>query len=792
LRRLHHGSQQSLTATTGAADRAPNGVDELFIRPRRRHPRLRALVSDRTVWLLGAVALAALLPCVVYAQLLDPNRAPADFDSVAYLYPYRHYLAQAWASGRWAPLWNPSIYLGSPFLANIQAAALYPLNLLFLIVGGPSAMGWTMVLHLAIGGIGMLLFAFRAARLRLAGSLVAAFAYVLSSHLTVHLAQVNQSNTLAWTPWLMLVVHQTAVRPRARAIAGIAVITALMVLAGHTQQAYLTFVCAGLAGLLALRGDLARRRWRAVAVATASCVSGIALGAVLDAAQLLPTAELAALSYRQGGLDLAAADVQPLPIKGIMASLLPHYAGPLPPEYAGVSTSAVVLVLAAFALMVRWRQAPVAFWAVVSLVAIWAATGSAGHLFSILFRIIPGLDLFRAPGRLLLLSTLGIALLAGYGVKTVQQFATISHRRPWRDRGLAVAAIAALGWAVLLTAAVAGRVPAVAAHHRLVWVLPLGVGDHDLLLMAAFGVATVLVAAIAIRLGGRMATALVGVGLAALALADTWLATESYHTRHSVAASLYGAPGPVTELVSPNRDQRYLSLAMVTDLGDYHRLDVARRPNIGMGDGRLTPDGYDGGLLPTASYVQFRGPLLGLATSNAPDLTILGQTDRVWDASWLERAGVAAVLTDRGTDPNPPSCQCLQLVADRDGIDLWQPVGFSPSRAWLEGAAGTQPARIIDDTGEHVVVALPGGVGGRLVLADTYYPGWSASVDGHQLAIAPYYGVLRSVDVPAGAKQVVFDYQPASFRVGLVASGIGLLCIALLALWPGRRRWKFK
>jgi len=134
----------------------------------------------------------------------------------------------------------------------------------------------------------------------------------------------------------------------------------------------------------------------------------------------------------------------------------------------------------------------------------------------------------------------------------------------------------------------------------------------------------------------------------------------------------------------------------------------------------------------------------------------------------------------------------LRPVAEREGIDLWQPVGSRPSRAWVESTADTQPAHIVEDTGERVVVALPGGAAGRLVLADTYYPGWSASVDGHPADIAPHDGALRSVKVPAGAKQVVFDYRPTSFKLGLAASGLGLLCVALIALWPSQLHRKRK
>src|SRR5437763_4230541 len=138
------------------------------IRPASRSAAGRGLAARRPTRrrLLRLLAGAGLvvLPLVVYRHLLDPARAPGDFDAFAYVYPYGRSLAQAWSSGRWLPLWNPDIFLGAPLLANNPAAALSPLTLLFLVVPGPGAIGWSMVLHLAIAGLGMLAFGLRAAR----------------------------------------------------------------------------------------------------------------------------------------------------------------------------------------------------------------------------------------------------------------------------------------------------------------------------------------------------------------------------------------------------------------------------------------------------------------------------------------------------------------------------------------------------------------------------------------------------------------------------------------------------
>src|SRR5437879_7714968 len=101
--------------------------------------RNRWLVRAERAWPPAALVVTAL---ALYRRVLTPGWTIGDGDLLFYFLPYRTYLAQAWQQGRWLPLWNQHIYLGAPFLADIQAAALYPPNLLFAFLPATSAIGW--------------------------------------------------------------------------------------------------------------------------------------------------------------------------------------------------------------------------------------------------------------------------------------------------------------------------------------------------------------------------------------------------------------------------------------------------------------------------------------------------------------------------------------------------------------------------------------------------------------------------------------------------------------------------
>ena len=72
-----------------------------------------------------------------------------------------------------------------------------------------------------------------------------------------------------------------------------------------------------------------------------------------------------------------------------------------------------------------------------------------------------------------------------------------------------------------------------------------------------------------------------------------------------------------------------------------------------------------------------------------------------------------------------------------------------------------------------------------LVLADTWFPGWRAKVDGRDAPIVRTDQLLRGVVIGPGRATVEFAYAPWSWRVGWIVSLLTALALAV-AVW--RRR----
>ena len=64
-----------------------------------------------------------------------------------------------------------------------------------------------------------------------------------------------------------------------------------------------------------------------------------------------------------------------------------------------------------------------------------------------------------------------------------------------------------------------------------------------------------------------------------------------------------------------------------------------------------------------------------------------------------------------------------------------------------------------------------------LVLNDSFYPGWEATLDGVDVPLLRANTAFRAVAVPAGEHVVEMRYRPRSFEVGLALAGVAILLL---------------
>jgi uncharacterized membrane protein YfhO len=76
---------------------------------------------------------------------------------------------------------------------------------------------------------------------------------------------------------------------------------------------------------------------------------------------------------------------------------------------------------------------------------------------------------------------------------------------------------------------------------------------------------------------------------------------------------------------------------------------------------------------------------------------------------------------------------------------------------------------------------------GMVVVGETYFPGWVATVDENPTPIHESYSMLRGVVVERGRHRIEMRYRPASVYWGGALTAVGVMCAVVLAGFGGRR-----
>jgi hypothetical protein len=136
----------------------------------------------------------------------------------------------------------------------------------------------------------------------------------------------------------------------------------------------------------------------------------------------------------------------------------------------------------------------------------------------------------------------------------------------------------------------------------------------------------------------------------------------------------------------------------------------------------------------------------------------------------------AFVVTSANTQANADPDVLAQLKAldlrTAATLEDWNPT-TDPLPTGMPG-----PATIRAHSPNRIAIDLGGQTAGLLVLTDPWYPGWVCRIDGQETKIWKADYAFRGVMVPAGSREVVFHFEPQSYRRGKWISLATLIGIA--------------
>jgi len=668
------------------------------------------------------------------------------FDPIQQYLPWRVYAVESVRSGL-IPLWNPYAFCGTPFLANLQSALLYPPSVLFLLTGARHGFGVSAILHLALGGLSMYGL-LRTLGTRRAPALFGALVLMFNGFTVTWLEFPTLSLwVFMWLPAVLLCYEMALRRPRSLWPAACALVLGVQFLGGHLQVSAYVVMAFLLYAVVRRARPAAGGSGRALGLVMAAV--SIGLGLTLAAGQILPTLELARETGRLAGGGTTSTATA-FPLSHLVLYLVPNFFGnPVHYNYWGhfrdpsainffetaCYAGVLPLFLAAWALR-RWRRAEVCFFGCLTAFAVLVAIGSPVYL--LLSHVLPGFAGFAGLGRILCLAAFGLAGMAAFGL---DDLLNCTERRSTRLMALCgVVGAAAIGVAWV-------------AFRPYVEVLPPDwqfsgyLGKQVVVFLVLATAAVVLIGLRArMRLGASwfavlsiaiLIVDLFGLGIrfnpfvdARMAYPETettrWLEENAGHFR-------------IASITSDGLDWMAHNSPMIFGLRDIHGSDSLRvKRSFELVSG---PD------LDQASYPEPDSPLL-----DALSVRYLVTRRQVGDG-WRLASSVEA-----------PVYENLEV----------HPRAYLVEEGAAAGAQGPETVRFESDGEDRIVFAVEGGSGGELILTDSFYPGWRAWVDGEPVSIRRADEAFRGVLVPPGTHTVEFRYEPASFRVGLFLSLLAL------------------
>jgi hypothetical protein len=699
--------------------------------------------------------------------------------------PGRLLVAQLIRGGQ-LPLWTSQMCSGYPLVG----APSDPIGLaLFTLLPAGPALDLLVIMILLVAAHGTYSLARRLGTTR-SGAVLAGLAFAGSGYIATQLKHLSIMSTIVWLPVGLVLIDRvftlasgpapperpSSERRRSLLLATLGVLFANQVLAGFPQAAYISALVYGSFALF--RAWTRRRQFGAPRVWLpwlAGVAAALMLGAVAGAVVLLPLAELASVSDRAQPLDYEWATYTNFWPPNVLTFFLPYingdasdltYIGP-PPFWENYAYAGAATALLAIYGGVRERRRPlVIFLTVMTITAFLFTLGPRTPVYYAAYRLIPGMQRFRAPTRFLVIVDLGLALLAAIGLTRLRG----DLERRWKG---------------------ASRIPRVV------------------------GIGICVVTALDLYVHQPRQNPFVP--------ASTWLAAP-----RTVDVVRAGTSDPRTYTPHHRDVHRHTHLTTAhgwTNLEPYFEMRDLLAPDTGGGYWNVPSADCYVGLAPrwyvtVWSYHYFENsmihdlslqrwwdnpPTLGIRTplvkllgmygvthvlspyaGSDPALTLVAREPhayvyRVAGAARVRLVRAArrmasdAHVTRRLREPTfDPDREILLL----DAPDSIHPTVEEAGEAPPEWSAGR--ATITRENAREVIIEAVASQDGFLLLADTFYPGWHADVDGVRTPIYRANISLRGIALPKGQHTVRFTYEPAPYFRGLQ---ITLVALTALVVW---------
>ncbi|MDP2874156.1 MAG: YfhO family protein [bacterium] len=773
-----------------------------------------------------------LLACLYFWRNLTPKLEDLVYlnsDFLASFFPSYLTAISRIKSGAFLPLWDPTQYMGMPFLASIHVAFFYPFHLVLFFISAGLNLSWSQIyslalvnilIHVALGGYFTFLFAQRVLKV---GRFEGFFAGVIFAFSGVVIASVNTVGVLEaiiWLPLLLLLLDNLLEKLSLSSAIWLGVVFAISILAGYPYSIIYDLVFLGAFFSYRLWGMADKRK---ALQSGKLAFLGLALGVGLCGVQLLPSLELMRESYRSGlsfegtafSVNLEPASLVDYFFPLYYLRLGKNFAARFPgfTNYVGVAS----LILVIFSLLDRKNRRAVLFFFGLGVLSLFISMGGNTFLHSLFYLLVPFYSKLRTMAIASYLTSLCLAALAALGLRFLledEAESDESKKKLWR-------------WLIFMLAAplCLGLVYYLQTHKYKADALGFETLIQETEMLNLFLLYASLTLVLLFFRFRRVSRPVFKTGLLLLLVVDLFSIGRFFSANNSKTppASFYNQDNEVVKFLQERQKVEGPFRVDLRDLSFHYNTSPLKLDQVG-GYQALAPKKISSVFIPYLEQLPFDSNLRRLANVRyfisftqlekvSPVTKLLGTVNltdanrnKYWvqsEAGWINpQAGSHIYIYALNSLPRFFFSEKVTTGAEENLLALLaqttdlRTVAVKNGEIPLEALAFlNQPTKPEAKQSIKINLYRPEKVELEtlvdqtriLVFGDNFFPGWKVFVDDQENKVLNVNYFMKGVILSPGMHKVVFSYQPASFSLGATLSLISLLAIAGLLVYERKK-----